>query len=246
MIAGDSHVRALGGPLKSADGQHRLVEVAHPGSEVAVLAGTWPRDFDVYWDAVLDHAPGRIVAILWGGNRHLAHYLFAPSPLFDFISSSNPDLPLDDHAQIIPEEAMRAFLVPPIRQIGERIDALRAAAAKVLISGTPPPKEDDAFLRARMAKEPHFTRIAASLGADAATLPFSPPLLRLKMWLALQDLLQEMAQRTGATFVPVPAAAQTGPGYLARSCYGDDVTHANRHYGKIMLAELLAASAASD
>ncbi len=242
LIVGDSHARSFDVPLRSDDGQNHLVDIKHPQHSVKGLTGAWPRDFHTYWDGVLEHAPGRSVAILWGGNRHLAHFLFAPTPLFDFVVSSNPELPLDETAQIIPEAAMRAFLMAPIQQIERRVQEITAVAAQVLILGTPPPKKDDDFMRARLAKEPHFVRVASQLGLDPATIPFSPPLLRLKMWMALQGLLQDLAHRTGATFVPVPEAAQTGIGYLNPSCYADDVTHANSHFGTVMMPAVLSAA----
>lgn len=245
LIAGDSHITSFGAPLKSADGDHKLVRLDQQSGRAQVLVGPWPRQFDAYWDAVEAHAPRRAVAVLWGGNRHLAHYLFAPLPLFDFVVAEDPNLPLDEGALLIPEEAMRAFLAPPIRQLEKRVMTLVQRAAQVLIPGTPPPKEDDAFIRARFTKEPHFVRMADNLGLDIMKVPLSPALLRLKMWIALQGLLKDLAQKSGSTYVPVPAAARTESGFLHPSCYADDVTHANIRFGELMLNELFAANDAA-
>ena len=237
LIAGDSHVKAFGIPLKSADGSVELVRV---NETVCGVASAWPRDFNEYWDAVATFAQDRCVAVSWGGNRHLAHYLFAPSPLFDFLIAEQPDLPLDESALIVPEEAIRAFIVSPIRNMERRVASLRNVAAQVLVPGTPPPKDDDAFIRNRFSKEPHFVRMAENLGVSLDEVPFSPALLRLKMWIVMQSLLREMAERTGSIFIPVPSPALTEKGFLHPDCYADDVTHANENFGKIMLKELLA------
>lgn len=245
LIAGDSHIEAFGVPLKSPDGQQRLVDLNVAVNDVVGLVGGWPRNindpFQAYWNAAREHASGRVVAILWGGNQHLANFLFAPDPPLDFVVACNPSLPIDEAAHLISEEAIRALLVSPIQQIEPCVKELKASARKVLIVGTPPPKEDDAFLRTWMNKEPHFGRLASQLGLEAVAVPLSPPLLRLKMWMSLQGLLKDLARRTGTNFVPVTKSVQTGIGYLAPDFYAKDVTHANREYGKIMLLELIAA-----
>lgn len=238
LIAGDSHIVSFGIPLKSTDGSHYVTDLKQHGDGVLGLVGAWPRQFDVYWAAAQEHAKGRTIAVFWGGNVHLSSYLFAPTPLFDFVPSANPDLPLDETAVIVPEEAIRALFAAPIRQLKGRVEALKSVAAKVLVPGTPPPKEDDAFIREWLHREPYFERLAAQMGLKPGDVPLSPPLLRLKMWIALQGLLRDMAEETEAVFVPVSAAAQTGPGFLSRSYYANDTTHANLAYGDLMLGEL--------
>jgi hypothetical protein len=238
LIAGDSHIISFGIPLKSEDNTHYASNLTRHGDDVLGLVGAWPRQFETYWASAQEHAKGRTIAVFWGGNVHLAHYLFAPTPLFDFVTSANPDLPLDETAVIVPEEAIRVFFSGPIQLLKGRVDALSSTAMKVLVPGTPPPKEDDMFIRERLDKEPHFSRAAAQLGLKAAEVPLSPPILRLKLWMVLQGLLRDMAEETGAVFVPVPVTAQTGPGFLHTSYYANDVTHANLAYGDMMLAEL--------
>lgn len=220
------------------------MNLGKPGDGVFGLVGTWPRQIDAYWDAAKEHAKGRVIAVFCGGNAHLANFLFAPTPLFDFVASANPALALDETAEIVPEEAIRTFLAAPVLCFKDRIKALKGAAIKVLVAGTPPPKEDDAFIRGRFETEPHFGRVAAQLGLKVTEVPLSPPVLRLKLWMALQGVLSNLAKETGATFVPVPSAAQSGLGFLNRSCYANDVTHANRTYGEIMLKELRQAAQA--
>jgi hypothetical protein len=242
LIAGDSHITSFGIPLKSEDDAHYVESLKQHGEDVLGLVGAWPRQFDNYWAAAQEHAEGRMIAVFWGGNVHLSSYLFAPTPLFDFVASDNPDLPLDETATIVPEEAIRVFFARQIQGqiqlLKNRVEALKSIAVKVLVSGTPPPKEDDTFIRGRFATEPHFGRVAAQMGLKPGEVPLSPPLLRLKLWMALQGLLRDMADETETVFVPVPASTQTGLGFLHPSFYANDVTHANQAYGNVMLAEL--------
>lgn len=238
LIAGDSHVKSFGIPLKSEDDSHYVLELKQHGEGVLGLVGAWPRQFDAYWAAAQQHGRGGTIAVMWGGNTHLALYLFAPTPLFDIVISSYPDFPLDESVVIVPEEAIRAILGPPVEQLKCTILALKSSAKNILVPGTPAPKEDDDFIRSRFRTEPHFVKVAANMGLDPTKVPLSPPLLRLKLWIILQDLLREAAEETGATFVPVPRSTQTEAGFLHRSCYADDVTHANLAFGDLMLGEL--------
>lgn len=236
VIAGDSHILSFGIPWKSRDDSHYLHELETAG--VAGLVGPWPRQFDDYWNSAQEHAAGRVVAVFWGGNAHLAHFLFAPNPLFDFVPSSHPDLPLNEDVDIVPEELVRTFLRPAVDQLEQRVRLLKSVATEVLVPGTPAPKEDDAFIRMRLGKEPYFIRAAERLGVDVATVPLSPALLRYKLWLVLQDLLREMALTTSAKFVPVPAETQTPDGFLHPSCWLNDITHANLTFGSLLLRAL--------
>lgn len=238
LIAGDSHVIALGVPVTVQAGEYYTTELDGEGGDVLGLVGTWPRSFGDYWGAALRHSAGRTLAVFPGGNQHLAHFLFAPSPMFDLVVSDRPELELDELAQLVPEAALRAFFETSMKPIRGALGNLRVAADALFVGGTPPPKEDDEFIRARLRKEQHFRRLAAGLGLEPEQVPLSPPVLRLKLWHVLQGVLRDAAQDAGAGFVPSPRSAQTPEGFLKRELYAADVTHANTQYGKLMLEEL--------
>lgn len=238
LIAGDSHINSFGIPLSGNDADYYISPLPQLGSNVFVLAGSWPRRFDAYWNAVQENAAGRTVAAFWGGNVHLGDFLFESTPPFDFVTSADSSLTLDESVEILPEEAIRSFFFLAIKPLKQRLKALKSAAKQVLIPGTPPPKEDDSFIRERFHSEPHFVKMAAEIGLNLDEIRLSPPILRLKLWMTLQELYRDIAEETGAIFVPVPPDAKTASGFLHPSCYANDVTHANPVYGKIMFQEM--------
>ena len=232
VIMGNSHIRALDVPMTSSDGLDHVAPLeAHGEGVFGFVGGSWPRQFDQYWQASKDAARDRVAAVFWGGNIHLARFLFAPEPLFDFVASDAPELPLDESVELVPESAVQVVLAPPVLQISKTLQELTSVAAKVLYCGSPPPKGDDAFIRQRVKHEPYFVQLAAGLNLDLAQVRLSPALLRLKLWHALQRLMREAAEQAGATFVPAPEDGQIAPGYLHPDCYAADSTHANKVYG---------------
>jgi hypothetical protein len=237
LLAGDSHIGAFGVPIHSSERDYYTSKVEQQGGEVLGLVGPWPRQVSEYWGATRQHGVGRAVALFWGGNIHLANFLFAPAPPFDFVASHSPRLPLDESLEIVPEAMIREFF-SPINHLRGMIEKLKVCAALVLVGGTPPPKEDDDFIRRHLHAEEYFENVAAGLNLKLSEMALSPPLLRLKLWLVLQGLLCDIAEETGSVFIPVPAAAQTTEGFLQPDCYADDVTHANRNYGALMVEEL--------
>ena len=243
LIAGDSHTVALGVPLKSSDGSHQIINIPNPGGQVFGAVGTWPRNPDEYWTLVCNHCADKAVALMIGGNTHLSWFLLLPNQMFDFVVSDMPDLPLDETLDVVPEATIRAYFRPVYARARPMIRTLPATASRVLIAGTPPPKEDDFFLLKQINQEPYFLREAERLGMSAEQIKFSPPLLRLKLWLTLQGVIRDFANELGAVYVPVPAIAQTEAGFLKEEYYENDVTHANNAFGKLMIAALLKAAA---
>ena len=51
-------------------------------------------------------------------------------------------------------------------------------------------------------------------------------------------MLREVTEARGATFVPIPAEAQTPEGFLRKEFWGPDITHANESLGPVVLRML--------
>lgn len=173
IIAGDSHIRSFGVPLKSVDKSYYLTNLPHLGPNVFGLAGEWPRNFEKYWDEIQARANGNVVAVSWHGNYHLMNFLFAPSPLFDVVVSDGPDLPLNEAVDIVPEQVIRTSLSRYHGDFVRRVEALSLVAGELVVLGTPPPKEDNEFVRERLKNEPAFVDWAAKMGLDAEKAPLS-------------------------------------------------------------------------
>lgn len=234
VIAGHSHTVALGVPIATADGRPRLVELTgEPRAQG--LTGAFPRD-EAYWSRVVELSQAATVAICWNGNQHLAGLLIAPA--FDFPLRSRPDLPVVP-VRLVPELAVRELLGQSIAAFARLLTSVTDAAGRPpIVLGTPPPKSDAEWVRARLASEVHFVQLAEQAGVGLETIELSPPQIWLKSWIVVQELLREVADACSLRFCPSPAEAQTADGFLRREYWSDDVTHANEAYGLLMRRDI--------
>lgn len=239
VIAGHSNTVCLGVPLFTEDGIPKLVDLAGGDRRFQAVTGTYTRD-PPYWDLLAEVGSGRKVVIVWLGNQHLLTYLFAPSPLFDLFVFDRPDLDVAPGLQIVPEIAVRTHLEGSFDTLHPHIERLQRAGCQPVLCGTPPPKGNNAKLRTLLARETYFVKTAAEMGLNIDEIELSPPWLRLKLWIVLQSLMEEIARRHGVEFVSVPDSVQTEEGFLKEEYWEKDATHANAEYGRVMLDHLAA------
>jgi hypothetical protein len=237
VLAGHSHVHALGVPGKAAAGGAAIVPVKHPGADIMAVTGT--RD-DEYWDAFVATSATHAPAVIWAGNQHYAHFLFRPAPAVDFVLSTSPHLPLDRTAQVVPEEMIRTFFAPSFAPLAQLLDRLKCQSPFTpIVIGTPPPKGDVDRLCANVAKESVLKEIAETRGISVTPAALTDTTVVVKLWRLVQAMLEEAAIASGALFVPVPPSLVSEAGLLSDEHWASDATHANRLYGKAMLAAVI-------
>jgi hypothetical protein len=234
VLAGGSHLTCLGVPLRSEDGSITLIPLNETDGEFLCLNGPFPRE-DSYWIELEKLARDYKLFIWWRGNQHIADYMFASDPLFDFVLSDQIDLPIMKDSVIVPEQMLREKFAPTF----DRLEALLKNVAQrahrgVFVCGTPPPKGDTAFIRATLAKEPYFVERLATLGRSAETVPLTAPETLQKLWRLIQNMSRDVAHRHGAKFIPIPAESQTPEGFLRKE-FWFDITHANANLGRLFL-----------
>jgi len=230
VIAGHSHAMAMGLPVVARD----AAELVSIGPDRWGLVGGWPRAAD-YWDALEREARQRAVILSWQGTEYLARFLVAPDPLFDFVPRARPDSPLVAGATLVPESAVRTLFARTFADAAGVVARVVRSAAAVFLPAPPPPKDDDDLIRRRVLMEQGFRVRLEKLGVSPDTVVFSPPLLRLKLWELTQDLLAEAVEGVGGVYVPCPTEARDAHGLLRREFWNEDITHANRAFGKLML-----------
>jgi hypothetical protein len=236
VIAGHSHATALGVPIVSPDGATRLVEI-DGDCRFAALTGAFPRTDD-YWSQLVALSAERTIAICWNGNQHLAAFLVTTPP-FDFALRARPDLPVDPTARVLPELLVRELLGQSIVTFARLLSSIAEAGGHPpVVVGTPPPKGDLAWVRKRLATEIHFVRMAEQAGSSIETVELSSPLVWLKSWIVIQQLLREVADAFALRFCGAPEEARTPDGYLREEYWSSDVTHANDAYGALMRRQL--------
>jgi len=238
VLAGHSHTIAIsrhpnGGPAPE------LIKIDR-FDRLYALVGPWPRD-EQYWDELERLAKTSSIALQWGGSEHSKH-LFQSNPPFDFVPRNLTNLPVEETFAIIPDEVIRADFESMIGQLDRLLAGLRSVCRyNVFVLGSPPPKPDESFLRARLEKEPFFIGLLEQIGFTVENVKFTRPMIRLKLWHTLQELFAEAAARHGAHFLPVPASVKDAIGFLAPQHWAGDVTHADFQFGDIMANKLLCA-----
>lgn len=240
VLAGHSHVHAMGVSGIAASPGTRLVPVTSERATIVGVAGT--RD-DQYWAAFVEASRTHIPAVIWDGNQHYGYFMFAPRPPFDFVLSSAPGLAIDRSIAIVPEAMVREFLAPSLVALRDLLVRLKATSPhRAIVIGTPPPKGDLNRLCANFASEPHFSAWAQKHGLTIEPASLSTVPMFVKLWRLLQGMLAEIAADHGALFVPVPRRLQQGDGLLRDDQWSTDATHASNVYGKAMLEEVIDAA----
>lgn len=177
------------------------------------------------------HAGPGIVILSIGGNEHNVLSIAQASPQFDFILGSAPDLPLDKHAEIIPESVLRETLRD---WMGVKVDTMRAirkaTMAPVIQVEPPPPLPREQVL----AYPKEFFQKTLSLRK------VSPDLLRYKMWRLQTELYREICAELDIDFVPTLPDFVGDDGMLVRSAWATDATHANALFGERMMSHVFA------
>ena len=145
----------------------------------------------------------------------------------------------DPSVDIIPVRALKSYIESGVRgSDGPMLKALRASTkARVVHLIPPPPKYDNDFIC-----NSHETRFKGE-GLNAQSV--SQPPFRLECWNMQKDCLIELGEEIGIEMISPPAAAITEDGYLLPAYYGNDVTHANRRYGELVLKQINAIAGAS-
>lgn len=237
LVTGHSHITCLGIPLKNADGDNQLVAIAAEPCFHG-LVGAWPRE-KRYWEQVIALTAAHRVAISWMGNQHNSKYMLLEPPGFDFMLTQQPDLPIDLGVPLVPEQAVRESFAATFLGLRWMLGQIaQRGGIKPVLIGTPPPKGDNDAVRALLARERHFVRVAEQMGASLDHVAMSAPLLRVKLWRLLQQMMAEIAAEHGLAFWPTPSAAEDAEGFLRREYWSQDATHANAVFGKLMLRDM--------
>lgn len=239
VFVGHSHLTCFGVPLRSPGGRTELAPLAGSGGAFMHLAGEFPRLED-YWVEAEKLAKTHRLLISWRGNQHMAAHLFASDPLFDFVLSDEPDLPLVDGAVVIPEQMLREKFSPSFDRLVELLDNVHQDHRGIVICGTPPPRHDTATIRASLSHEPHFADLLRRSGLDAESVSLTPTATLYKMWRVIQAMLRDVADSRGVEFVAIPSASQTPDGFIRPEFWSSDVTHANQEFGNLMMRHLQA------
>jgi hypothetical protein len=240
VVAGHSHVICFG--IKPAKDQAaRLIELRAEPRMLGVQAPFLTMEPEFFAKEICTLASGQHLVVLWSGWSDL---LFMGDPLFDFVSSEFPKLPLEPGATPVAESMVRAhdcFHHYPHMMVHYLKQFRQAGVRDLMVLSQPPPKRSNDVIRQRLFMEQVLVDRAKAQGFDIATVPITPPFIRLKFWGLIHQMNRAAAREAGAAYLPVPREAQDEHGFLREEYWGKDVMHANERYGQLYLDHVVAA-----
>jgi hypothetical protein len=242
VIAGHSNIIALGVPIHDKMAlELQPISPPHERAEVMGLVGPSVRS-PAYWDELVNIASGKTIALCFAGGQHYTDFMFAPAR-FDFVPASRPDLPRLD-IPLVPEELVRAHFSIDLALLDTVLERLsKVNDCRLVVLATPPPKQGNEAAIAMVRCNPSLVAWAKHHGKEVEDIELIDDIILLKMWVTIQDLMREAAERHGARFIEVPSEAQDEVGFLPRPLWQPDLTHANAEYGRIFLEKIIDAVA---
>ena len=167
-----------------------------------------------------------------GGNAHNIFGLVNHPRPFDFVLKTNPGLPLHPGYEVIPSGIVDAALVnqggfPESIWV---IKALKALISKPLVQcESPPPVPSTHYIGENAG--PFYEKILQ--------YGVTPAPIRYKLWRLHSELLQRECKALNVGFISGPSSMIDGHGFLVERGWNNDATHANQHYGKKIIEQIV-------
>jgi hypothetical protein len=177
-------------------------------------------------DALASHE-GPVFSLI-GGAAHVVMGMLVHPRRFDFVLPAEPDLPLDPAAEILPAQAVRQTIEALADEYLALMEELGRCCRGPMHHVEPPPPYADS---ARMHQD-----VPWGMFPDRCR-EVSPPALRYKLWRVHSQVLRGWCLRTGAHWVPAPAASMDDAGFMLAPFYGDGA-HADIAYGALVLQQM--------
>jgi hypothetical protein len=166
--------------------------------------------------------PWDFVVLVCGGNEHNVLGIVRNKRPFDFVLSSEPDLPLQPGYELVPEALIREVLKHYMADSLETMRTFRAGTELPVMQLEPPPPLPN---RRVLAYPREFVR------ANLLRKKIAPELIRYKLWRLESDIYTRFCNEADIAYLPAPAGMVDKSGMLAETGWGSDATHANPHYG---------------
>jgi hypothetical protein len=217
IVVGNSHIACV--LRAAADANFDVDAVAFKLARNLEDLDRIPVDFnELTREASKTIAGGGPVFSFFGAHRALGLRRH-PEP-FDFVLATEPDLPLEPDAALVPLGAMRAVIVAQLTRNMEALERVVELARGPVYQFEAPPPPNQSYLEGRR----EFSAWAG-------------PLLRYKLWRLHSEIAREHAERCGARFVEHPPEAVDDEGFL-RTELCADMMHANDQYGALVLRQI--------
>jgi hypothetical protein len=187
------------------------------------------------WIAMIAHNYDAIeIVTVFGGGHHLALTMLDNGHPMDVILPGREELPQRRDAMLVTVDFAKAIFLQVMQPTFTTLTCLREALPDVSISQIecPPPNGDNKYVRARLGNFFESTMTPEQLDA------LSTPAQRYKFWRLQSEMYNDTCRTIGIDYMPVPATAVSDDGFLKPEHFGEDSTHANPAYGRLILDAL--------
>jgi len=225
LCIGHSHVACVALAAEAAAHPvHALNFWRMPGAIRQESGG--PR-FDIATERRLREHDGPVFSMVGGAAHVVLGFLVHPRR-FDFVLPAEPELPLDQAAEVIPALAVQRILESQMGEALALMSLVRGLCRGRMFQVEPPPP--------CAAPERISADIPWDLYPDRCR-EVSPGSLRYKLWRLHSQILSDWCAGTGVDLLPVPAGTTDAEGFL-REPYSGDGVHGNERYGALVLDQL--------
>jgi hypothetical protein len=181
-------------------------------------------------DEVVPKGHNKFFVSMFGGNAHNALTLLEHPVPFDFILPEAPSRPRIPNTTYVPYNYVEAFLKRMTEAFLLNMATLRLAYPDQMAHvESPPPIGDNDFVLEHL--EQYFT-------AQSDNPRIAPRELRYKLWRTHSRIISHACEGYGLPFLAAPAEGMDEDGFLIRSAYGKDSTHAGIPYGLLILKQI--------
>lgn len=183
--------------------------------------------FDLATERRLREHDGPVFSMIGGAAHVVLGFLVNPRR-FDFVLPAEPELPLDQAAELIPSMAVQRILESQMGEYLALMSLVRGLCAGPMFHvESPPPCANP---------ERMHPRRQWALPQDKHR-EVSPVSLRYKLWRLHSQILSHWCAGTAVELLPVPTGAFDADGCM-RERYCRDGVHGNERYGALVLEQM--------
>lgn len=222
LIIGNSHTKAIAAALDEVEhARFAVVNIATYFDPVNGKNKVLPR-------SVVELFQPKRIYCTFGGSEHSVFALMEAPVRFDFMTPDDPSV--EPGRKLVPYALVRATLERAMTNAMNNTRELRALYPDCRITHicTPPPFRE-------VAQDAHLPLIFQA----NMHLGVSPGSVRKKLYRMHSEIARQTCRKMGVGFLGVPNGCTDEDGYLLDKYCGRDPTHANEHYGKLVLRQIL-------
>ena len=228
VVIGQSHCNAIAKALEGERGGIAVYRVGVPPAE-----GEDPFTFSAAVQMVTGLPEDVPIFVSTLGAHHNQLGLLESGTPFDFLLGPADESAAPRPAVRVPNRAVASAFNLVFEEAVKIRKLKQAAKARVYMLSTPPPKQDNAFIKSILMKQ----KKKVYNGRSFLEFDVERPNVRLKLWRLEARLLEQWSSLEGMRFVPAPEEAFDEAGFL-RPHYYEDATHANARYGALVIDQI--------